>query len=399
MGGWVRALHRWLGLGCGIVLAAVALSGSVLVFQQPLLRWQHPRLAAGAAPAAAEAARVLPRLLDEWRGRGLRTLDFPRPALPAWQGYFADGSRRYFAPDSGALLLERTPAGDALLWLRELHVHLLAGEAGERVLGACGFAALFLLGSGLWQWWPPRGRRLAMLRLLRRPAPAAWLSWHRSAGVVALPLVALAVVTGTAMIYGTQVRAALRLAFAEGPDVAAPAAPALIVAEPDWPAIVAVAEGAVPGAHLSRMSVPAEPGGLATFRLRAEGEWHPVGRSLAWVDVNDARVLKSLDARAQGPGSRINEAVYPVHGAFVGGWLWQAASALAGLVLAGLFATGAGYWLLRGKRGQNQTSAGASMRHSHHEPARARELHEPRDPHRRAADGDAARGVRVRAGG
>lgn len=343
----VRMLHRWLGLSCGAVLAAVALSGAVLVFQWPLLQWQYPVLAAGPAPEPALAAQALPRILREWAPQGASAIDFPRADLPVWQLYFEDGSRRYLEPQTGALLLARTAQNDALLWLRELHIDLLAGARGAQVLGACGLVSLFLLASGAWQWWPGRRRALASLRVHSRPRALLWLSSHRSAGVLALPVVLLLVVTGTAMIYGLETRAALRTLFGEGADVQAPPPRPRLHAPIDWPAAIAAAQAAFPQARLSRLGMPAPDSALATIRARAPGEWHPVGRSVIWVDLNAARVLQVHDATAQGAGSRINEAVYPLHGAFVGGLAWQAASVLGGLVLAGLFVTGALFWLGR----------------------------------------------------
>lgn len=343
----VRALHRWLGLSCGAVLAAVALSGTVLVFQWPLLQWQYPALAAGTAPAPAQAAQALPGILREWTPQGARAIDFPRADLPVWQLYFDDGSRRYLDARTGALVLTRTAQNDALLWLRELHIDLLAGARGEQVLGACGLISLFLLVSGVWQWWPGRRRALASLRVHSRPRALLWLSSHRSAGVLALPVVLVLVVTGTAMIYGVETRAALRTLFGEGADVQAPAPRARLHGEIDWPAAVAAAQAAFPQARLSRLGVPAADSALAAIRARAPGEWHPVGRSVVWVDLASARALQVHDATTQGAGSRLNEAVYPVHGAFVGGLPWQAASALGGIVLAALFVTGALFWLGR----------------------------------------------------
>ena len=38
-------LHLWAGLVAGTVFALIGLSGSVLVFHDDLLQWQHPELA------------------------------------------------------------------------------------------------------------------------------------------------------------------------------------------------------------------------------------------------------------------------------------------------------------------------------------------------------------------
>ncbi|HEX7113094.1 MAG TPA: PepSY domain-containing protein, partial [Mizugakiibacter sp.] len=196
---WLKRLHLWLGLSAGLAFTLVALSGTVLAFQRELLLWQHPELRRP-LPDRAQLAAVLDALGGAARPAGLTALDLPTPALPVWQLYFADGARRYLDPQTGALLLTRTPSDDALLWLRELHTHLLAGARGEQVLGAVGLLALCLLLSGLWLAWPRRGALLASLRPHAQPPIRRWVSWHRSLGVLTLPLLLTVTATGTAMV-------------------------------------------------------------------------------------------------------------------------------------------------------------------------------------------------------
>ena len=58
-------LHLWAGLTAGTVFALIGLSGTVLVFHEDLLQWQHPQLAAHDARADGE---VLARILRRPRG-------------------------------------------------------------------------------------------------------------------------------------------------------------------------------------------------------------------------------------------------------------------------------------------------------------------------------------------
>ena len=79
---WLKRLHLWVGLSVGLVYALIALSGSVLVLQGPLLRLMHPPLAAHALPDAAARTAVLTRIAHEWPSRGLRGADLPTAGLP-----------------------------------------------------------------------------------------------------------------------------------------------------------------------------------------------------------------------------------------------------------------------------------------------------------------------------
>ena len=186
---WLKRLHLWLGLSVGLAFGLIALSGSVLALQEPLLRLAHPALTGHAPPSSAQRAQVLARIALEWTPRGLRAADLPNTTLPVWQLYFDDGTRRYLDPATGELLLTRDASRDILLILRNWHTHLLAGRTGENLLGVLGWIALGLLVSGLVLWWPARGRLRAHLRPYAQPPVRRWLTWHRSLGALTIGVV------------------------------------------------------------------------------------------------------------------------------------------------------------------------------------------------------------------
>lgn len=343
-------LHLWLGLTAGLVFALVALSGTVLVFQRELLLTAHPQLARASLPVMAQQGAAFSRIVAEWGPRGLSSADLPSAKLPVWQGYFPEGERRYFDAASGELLLTRNPGNDWVLWLRDLHTHLLAGETGEEVLGVVGLIALLMLLSGLYLWWP-RLRALAQsLRWHAGPPTRRWFSWHRSTGALLLPLALLVTTTGVAMVYNDAVRSALRWTFDDGPEVVPPPALAVRDQDIDWPKVLEAADGRLPRSELRRIAVPKPGNALIAIRARAIGEWHPNGRSVIWLDPYQAQVVQVHDATAQDVGARVSETMYPLHGGFVGGRLWQWAVALTGVVPVFLLVTGFLFWNARRRR-------------------------------------------------
>lgn len=337
-------LHLWVGLVAGTLFALAGLSGSVLVFHSELLQWRHPQLAAQ-APVAEPG--VLAGVLDEWTPRGLSAIDFPRESMPAWQAYFEDGSRRYFATDDGALLLTRTIGDDALLWLHEFHVELLAGEAGHQVVGVVGWLALGLLVTGVYLWWPRFGPLSMHLKVYRGPPVRRWLSWHRTSGLAMLPLLLVVTLTGVGMVYHDGTRALLTGLFGGAPNPPAPVRAALHDARPDWPRVLATAREALPGAVLVRTASPAPGSAVVGFRVRLPAEWHPNGRSLVSVDAAGTTVLLAHDATRQPLGGRIDETVYPLHIGAVGGRPYRWAVAVSGLLPAFLLVTGFLFWRRR----------------------------------------------------
>jgi uncharacterized iron-regulated membrane protein len=259
--------------------------------------------------------------------------------MPAWQGYFSDDSRRYVATDTGELLLVRTVDNDWLLWLHELHTHLLAGETGEEVAGVVGWFACFMLLSGLYLWWPRLGRWLAQLRTHANPPVRRWLTWHRSTGAITLPLLLLVTSCGVGMVYHKGARGLLTGAF--GGD-ATPEPPKLATATRpvDWPRVLATAQAGMPEARLSRIAVPRSGNVVINIRAQMPGEWHPNGRSLLFVNASDDSVLTRYDASKQRLGSRAADAIYPLHIGAIGGMTYRLAVAFAGLLPSFLLVTG-----------------------------------------------------------
>lgn len=339
-------LHLWLGLVVGTLFALVSLAGSVLVFHTELLLVSEPQLATH-DPVADGA--VMGQLLEQWAPRGLTVLDLPRDDLPVWQAYFSDGSRGYFAPADGELLLMRGHDSDLLMWLHHWHVELLGGAAGKQVLGVAGWIAMFLLLGGLYLWWPRRGRLREHLRWRSGPPARRWLSWHRSSGALTLPLLVLATITGLGMIYHAGFRAVIVAALGASPPPVA-AAPAALPAKTDWARVLATARSALPEGRLARIAPPAPDAATVTFRAQAEGEWHPVGRSLVTLSRDGSDVLLRYDATTDRPGARLTNAIYPLHIAAVGGLAMKLAMVVAGLLPAFFLVTGFLFWRRRRAR-------------------------------------------------
>lgn len=331
-------LHLWVGLTVGTVFAVVGLSGSALVFHDELLRWQHPQLATGAPRVDPD---VLAGIVERGRGDGLRSLQFPSTSMPNWVGFHEGGRRVHYATDDGRVLLERAPGSDALLWLHELHTHLLAGEAGERVLGGLGIASLALVLVGLYLWWPARGRWFAQLRVHRGPPVRRWLSWHRSGGAVLLPLLLLSTITGLGMVYHDAARALLAAALGGRAPARAPQAPAAAVR---WDRVLALADGALADARLTRVAVPAPASGSVELRAKQSAEWHPNGRSTVTIDAAGTRVLQSTAATAEPAGVRAANAIYPLHVGVAGGNALRWLTFVSGLLPAFLLVTGVLFW-------------------------------------------------------
>lgn len=342
----LKTLHLWLGLSLGLVLALVTLSGSVLLFEQPLFAAGHPELASRPLPDLAAQGRSLQTILASPDAKGLRGLSLPDAELPVWEARERGGNRSYYDASTGALLLHRNKSGDGLLTLLDWHTHLLSGEVGEAVLGVVACTGLFMLFSGVWLYWPGRQRALKHLKPRTNPPVLRWASFHRFVGVAALPLLIVMIGTGTTMAYRGAVRTGLASVFGE-PSPARPPKTAPNHGRVDWPAVLSAAQAAAPEAQITRITLPSKDNGTLVLRIRRPGEWNLAGRSSLWMDPATATVLGGDDATKLGPGGRLANALFPIHSAAVGGMPWRVIACITGTLPMFLLVTGFLFWRSR----------------------------------------------------
>ncbi|UXI68600.1 PepSY-associated TM helix domain-containing protein [Tahibacter amnicola] len=342
----LKWLHLWVGLSAGLVFAMLGLTGAVLLWQPELAQRS---VAAYERPAHREAAATL---IDRVRRDipDVSGIELPRADMPVWQ-VFAKGKRLYL-DDEGTVLATRSRDTDLILWLRDLHMHLLAGDAGEAVLGVIGIALLFLLVTGIYLWWPGRGAILGSFRWYSQPPVRRWLTWHRSLGAGVVPLLLLLAVTGTLMVYSGFTRSTLRSLMGDAPE---PRPPAPIAVDPqraiDWNALLAAAQAALPEAELRRITFGRGDNAVVTVRGRQPGEWHPAGRSSVALDPYSAQVLTVQDATRQGAGARAAGAMYPLHTGNAGGLPMRLVLTAVAFAPCFLLVTGFLFWRRRRARG------------------------------------------------
>ena len=182
-GGVRRALiqvHLWIGIGLGLYILMMSVTGSAIVARRELTRHWLPDTVAADGRARAEPGRLrelAQALYPGWHivaiqldTRPLRPGQYARdaartPQVPAARPVemtLARGAERItrrFDPYSGADLGDVYPAPyRALLALVELHDNLLGGRTGRFVNGLAAIATTLLLLTGLIVWWPGAGR-------------------------------------------------------------------------------------------------------------------------------------------------------------------------------------------------------------------------------------------------
>jgi uncharacterized iron-regulated membrane protein len=181
---WLRRalfqLHLWTGIGAGLYIFAVSLSGSAIVLRRELdkslcpkiimVKPVGPRMNDAQLVAAARAAFPRARLRPEIEIRGPRV---PGAAVEVWYLFGRRGRlERLFDPYTGRNLGDTVACEPALIsWTANLHDDLLGGDTGQLVNGAGALLLTLMCLTGAVIWWPGMSRWRRSLTLHRN---AGW---------------------------------------------------------------------------------------------------------------------------------------------------------------------------------------------------------------------------------
>jgi uncharacterized iron-regulated membrane protein len=328
----LRFLHRWTGGIIGLVLALLGLSGAILVHRDAMVMLPHAddaritdtaSIAAATARMMADPAHQPRSLLYASDSFGLNRLTFGKGT-----GAYAD--------QTGSIVTRWDSQWERPeLWLFDFHHHLFAGDTGETVAGIAALCGLFFVISGLILWW--RTRKTFRFHLLpRRLTASAIVRHHRDLGMMAAPLLALALFTGATLVFRPVTNLVL------GPGASAEVTRALkpppvkggaLAKQLDWKAIVLTAKAHFPEADLRSIALPRKPGDLISLRMKHPEEWTPNGRTTLWFAADTGALVAVRDARALSGRVTAYTAFYPLHAAKVGGFGYKLVMTVAGLAL------------------------------------------------------------------
>lgn len=330
----LRLLHRWTGGFVGLLLALLGLSGALLVHKDAFLR--------ATVPHAADAQRQDTATLAAAATKIFAAEDRPRSIVLATDRLGLHklsykGERGAYADQTGDIVQSWTSNwARPEVWLFDFHHHLFNGDTGEIVGGVIGLVGLGFVVTGLILWWPTR--RMFRFRLWPKAATRpAIVHHHRDLGAWIAPLLILSLTTGAAMNL-KWFSQALRAPFSPPAVVEAALAPPKIsggklAKDLDWAKVIGAAKALFPDAEVRTIALPAKKGGLIQIRLRRQAEWLPNGRTVAWFDPADGRLVASRDALGLPLGARIANADYPLHAAKVGGLPYRLVMTASGLAL------------------------------------------------------------------
>ena len=212
---WLRKalfqIHLWTGIGVGLYVVLISISGSAIVFRNELYKglWPGPKLVPISGPRLSRDA-LKKAVHQAWPHYSITYIwesKRPNEATEVW--IERDGvtkpktNGRLVDPFTGRDLGPSRPAAIGVLaWLSDLHTNLLAGDTGRKVNGVLAIFVVVLGITGLTIWWPGTGR---LRRSLAIDFRANWkrLNWdlHSVVGFWMFAFVFIWGVTGVYLVF------------------------------------------------------------------------------------------------------------------------------------------------------------------------------------------------------
>lgn len=152
-------VHLWAGIGIGLYIFIVCITGSVLVYRNELYAYFTPPPTivqnTGTPLTKEELKNAAQRAYPGWEVTDVRPGETPNHGVEIAVTQDEDTLHRMFDPFTGADLGHTMPAGFRFtVWMRDLHDNLLTGKTGREVNGFGALLMVLLCATGAVLWWP-----------------------------------------------------------------------------------------------------------------------------------------------------------------------------------------------------------------------------------------------------
>lgn len=155
-------VHLWLGIGLGLYVLAISISGSALLLRSPFYSWFEPKTLAPTADTPLKGEALSARMAEVYEGYELGFMvEAYEPTSATYivlgkdGGYFPHYFNQYTGEDMG--VANPWPI-KTVEWLANVHDDLLMDRTGRRINGIGGLLFVAMSFSGILIWWQGRAR-------------------------------------------------------------------------------------------------------------------------------------------------------------------------------------------------------------------------------------------------
>jgi uncharacterized iron-regulated membrane protein len=340
-------IHLWAGILVSLYVVVIALTGSILVFEDEFTRTTLPDGLSGFDAAhVASIPNVMRQFQRVYPGAYVVDIDTPWSTIPAYRirAIRADGREFHIVADSQTAALH-AQSHTWVEWVHDLHVFLLLGSAhGEQVNGVGAAILLLLAITGLVLWWQGLKNWTQALGIdLRRNWRRINFDAHHAIGIWTLAIVVWWSISGIYFAWYLQFDSVVN-AFSRLQGMVPPPLPKPLSSGTQRATLESVlyaVQQASPHGRLFSISDPSLKGTLvyAEMDLRAPGDFSH--RDIVAIDATNARVLSVWHyGQNHTAGDWFMWSMHPLHFGTLWGLEFKILWFLFGLSLALLSATG-----------------------------------------------------------
>jgi uncharacterized iron-regulated membrane protein len=354
--------HRYIGLVVGLLAAAIALTGSLLIINGWTTPLFEPKVAIPPTGEPLAITEIVSKAQSLVPNLTFESLEIPKEPTKPISAWWLAGEDKWteasINPYTGELLGQ--PKGESanayvdFLW--NVHINLLGGEKGAYVAGVVGLLATILCITGIMLW--PGWRRLATGFKIKWNAKAKRLNFdlHKVVGIIAAVFLSMAMFTGFIWNYGTWTTPAI-YAATFSPQTAEAQEPVSKVIPGQSPikftdSLLAKANAAIPGGKVTSIYFPTKPKGVFTVNKEINGQ-----EVNAVIDRYSGEIIKVQDLNTKKSlGDLVMESFIPLHFGTFAGLPSRIFYVLVGLSPTFLLITGFIMWRSRKKPGKSEQS-------------------------------------------
>ncbi|MEH2083923.1 MAG: PepSY-associated TM helix domain-containing protein [Nostoc sp.] len=353
------ALHRYIGLGVGLIAIIVGLTGSLLVFHTEISDVQLYRQIGTITPQGEPLPieTILNTVKSTYANQPdalLQVLYLPvKPSKPANIVYATkenDWIDNYVNPYTGVVLgntLKLNAEQHFFKVAYKLHYALLAGDIGLKIVGIVGLLMCILSITGL-VLWPGWRKLIAGFRIKWNAHPKRVnFDIHKLVGVVVAIFLVLTFFTGFCWNFYQFSESFIR-AVTFSPPKTYPISKLIALQSPlPLTEQLKTAQAALLGAELQTIYFPQKPEDTLSMRYKFPQEAGDIGRTEIYLDRYSGKVLRVDNGLEQSLGDRIFNSFGLLHFGTFGGLLTRIFYVFVGLAPLILFVTGFVMWRYR----------------------------------------------------
>lgn len=357
---WWLTVHLYLGLGLGLLIAMLGITGSLLVFYVELDELLNPDLVIENSSTPRLSYQQLfdaIRQAEPQRLRGWR-LEIPQnPERMLTARYYKPQETEHvgFAPllvsvdpYTGEVVKKRFWGDFVMTWIYDLHYTLLLAHTGKIIMSIVGGLLLFSLFSGVYLWWPRSGKWGGALTIKAKASrQRCTYDLHKVSGVYGLVVMLVLTFTGICLEIPEYANPIIGffspLEEPPKPQSLLPAATKSIISIDQ---AVGIAQTVFPEAELRWIETPHDAQGSFRINLYQAGEVsRRFPKTNVWIDQYSGHILHVHNPVEFKAGDTFIHWLHPLHSGEAFEMQGRLLVLLTGLSCPLLFVTGVLRWL------------------------------------------------------